>query len=199
MPPDFAEVPDLDFAPDERLFGGGSDWRDVAMVVGTSSADVPYALGFTEAANALVERGLETHMQDFVFFPALYCYRHAAELTMKEIVYLWDRAQGRHRTVIKTHDLLVVWDRARGVLEEVWPDGDQSQLDAMGSIIGELATVDPEGEQFRYDRDRAGDARVLPDEIRRTDLRHVATVMNKLLGNLGGAVDGIEEMRRAAE
>jgi hypothetical protein len=136
-------------------------------------------------------------MQDFVFFPALYCYRHAAELSMKEIVYLWERAQGCRPTVIRTHDLEPVWTRARAALEGAWPDGDRRQLDVMGSIVNELAAVDQEGEQFRYDRDRAGQARKLPEEIRRTDLRHVATVMNKLLANLAGGVDGIGELLQA--
>lgn len=169
------------------------------MVVGTSSRDVPYALGFREAANVLVEQGLTTQMQDFVFFPALYCYRHAAELTLKEIVYLWDRAEGRPAEVLETHNLRPIWNRARAALEEAWPDGDRSQLDAMESIIVELAAVDRKGEQFRYDRDRSGHARQLPEEIRRTDLRHVATVMNKLLANLAGAVDGIDDMLQAGQ
>jgi hypothetical protein len=69
----------------------------------------------------------------------------------------------------------------------------------MEAIIGELALVDPNGEQFRYDRDREGFVRDLPEELMKFDLPNVSRVMNKLITLMWGALDGIADMRDAAE
>lgn len=194
------EAVDLEFRADERLFGpGDGNWRDTAVMAGTTSDVVPYSGGFREAGDILVSRGLETQMQDFVAFPALYCYRHALELAMKDVVYEWERAETGDFEVIETHNLDPIWTRTRAVLEGVWPEGDQAQLDRMEAIIKEIALVDPKGEQFRYDRDRQGFVRELPEELTRFDLPNVSSVMNKLLALMWGAVDGIGDMRDAAE
>lgn len=194
------DVSDLDFSSDERLFGPGhGNWWDTAVTAGTTSDVVPYAIGFREAGDILVERCLETLMQDFVAFPVLYCYRHALELAMKDIVYEWERAKNGDFDVIQTHDLIPIWSRVRTALEGAWPDGNSEQLDRMGAIIAELASTDEKGEQFRYDRDKKGFVRELPDELTRFDLPNVSRVMNKLLALMLGAIDGIADMRDAAE
>lgn len=195
MVSDSLKAPDLRLTRRDRLFGPSTgDWRNNAMTVGTTSASVPYTLGFKEAGDALVEQGLRTRLQDLVFFPALYCYRHAVELALKEIVYLGQRHGGLPKEVIRSHDLLLVWPKARKALEVAWPSGPREDLDAIESIITELAAVDSDGEQFRYDRDRDGHARDLPEQLGRVDLCHLARMMDKLLGNLMGAVDGIDDM-----
>ncbi len=169
------------------------------MTAGTTSDVVPYSSGFREAGDILVSRGLESQMQDFVAYPALYCYRHALELAMKDVVYEWERAEAGDFEVIGTHDLMPIWNRTRAALEGAWPEGDVGQLDRMEAIIRELALVDPGGEQFRYDRDRKGFVRDLPKELMRFDLPNVSKVMNKLLSLMWGAVDGIAHLRDAAE
>lgn len=191
---------DLEFCADERLFGpGGSNWRATAVTAGNTSDVVPYSSGFREAGDILVSRGIETQMQDFVAFPALYCYRHALELAMKDVVYEWERAETGDFEVLETHDLEPIWTRARSALEGAWPEGDVEQLDRMQAVIKELALVDPKGEQFRYDRDKKGFVRDLPEKLMRFDLTNVSSVMNKLLALMWGAVDGIGDMRGAAE
>lgn len=191
---------DLEFSSGERLFGpGNGDWRDTAVMAGTTSDVVPYSGGFREAGDILVSRGIETRMQDFVAFPALYCYRHALELAMKDVVYEWERAETGDFKVIETHNLEPIWTRTRAALEGAWPEGDADQLDRMEAIIKEIALVDPKGEQFRYDRDRKGFVRDLPKELMRFDLPNVSKVMNKLLSLMWGAVDGIAYLRDAAE
>lgn len=191
---------DLSFSSGERLFGAGDgDWRSTAATVGRTSDVVPYATGFRDAGDILVEHGIEAQLQNFVAFPALYCYRHALELAMKDVIYEWERAVSGEFEVLGTHDLDTVWSRTRLALEGAWPDGDADQLDRMGAIISELASIDEKGEQFRYDRDRQGIVRDLPEELTSFDLRAVSTVMSKLLALMSGALDGIAYLRDAAE
>jgi hypothetical protein len=190
------DVGDLRIKPGERLFGGDSgNWRNVAMVLGTSTRHVPYAVGFKDAGDALIRDGLANHMQDLVFFPALYCYRHALELGLKDLIYLGRRADhGSAGEVLISHKLTMLWPQARDVIEKAWPDGDTAELDAMESLVTELAAVDLDGEQFRYDVDPKGYAREVPKDLQRVDLQHLGTVMGKLFALLSGALDGISEM-----
>lgn len=186
------EAIDLDFAADERLFGGsGSDWRSTTVAAGTTTDAVPYASGFREAGDMLIARGIATGMQDFIAFPALYCYRHSLELALKDLIYEFERARTGEFKVLGTHDLRLIWRAAREVLEAMWPDGDVRQLELMGRMVEELAAVDPGGEQFRYDRDRAGLVRDIPEELMRFDLRNVEAVMGKLIGLMQGALEGV--------
>lgn len=138
-------------------------------------------------------------MQDFIAFPALYCYRHALELSMKEVVYEWDRANTGDFEPIGTHDLKPLWSRTRVALEGTWPDGDLEQLDRMEAIVDELAAIDERGEQFRYDRDKQGYVRDLPPELARFDLMAVSAILNTLLAVLAGALGGIASMRELAD
>jgi len=190
----------LNFSEGESLFGGSTgDWRNTAATVGTTSDVVPYAICFREAGDILVERGVDTRMQNFVAFPALYCYRHALELAMKDVVYEWERTTTGEFELLGTHDLDSLWRRTRTALEGAWPEGDRTQLDRMEDIVGELASIDLGGEQFRYDLDRRGFVRDLPEELTRFDLVTVSTVVNKLLALLFGALDGIAYSKDAGE
>jgi hypothetical protein len=168
-------------------------------VVGTTTDAVPYVSGFREAGEILVHQGIEDGMQDFIAFPALYCYRHALELSMKEVVYEWDRANTGDFEPIGTHDLKPLWSRTRVALEGTWPDGDLEQLDRMEAIVDELAAIDERGEQFRYDRDKQGYVRDLPPELARFDLMAVSAILNTLLAVLAGALGGIASMRELAD
>lgn len=188
---------DLDLAPDEQLFRATATehWNDIALVAGTTSASFPYTHGFADAGDALVAHArAQGFGQDLLLFPALYCYRHAIELLLKEIVHVGRRWAGEPTEVIRSHDLGYLWSKARPAIEAAWPDAeDETYLDRLGSVIGQLADVDADGEQFRYGVDTDGRARLLPEALLRMDLRHAAIVMRKIIGQLGGAVDGMSE------
>ncbi|HYC82664.1 MAG TPA: hypothetical protein VEB65_12800 [Solirubrobacterales bacterium] len=191
---------ELDFSADERLFGSGTDdYRNTAMTIGTTSDAVPYAASFWEAGDILVKRGVETRTQDLVAFPSLYCYRHALELATKNVVYEWERTTTGAFELLGTHDLGPLWNRTRAALEGAWPNGDTSQLDRMEAIIGELAAIDSKGELFRYDLDKEGFVRDIPEELKRFDLVTVSQVITKLLALLFGALDGIAYLRENGE
>ena len=72
----------------------------------------------SRAGDTLVRQGLAEQLQGLVYFPALYCYRHAVEFALKDVVYIWARAEGRRVKVIESHDLTVIWPRARQAQEE---------------------------------------------------------------------------------
>ena len=120
---DHFEPVDLDLDPNERLVGQSSGhWSFIAMTIGTSRRHVPYSLGFKEAGDVLIKRGLGDRVQDLVLFPALYCYRHALELALKELIaqgYRWDYEEV---PVLGTHKLAVLWPQARRVMERARPE-----------------------------------------------------------------------------
>lgn len=188
---------ELDLAPGEQLFTptASEHWRDVAMVVGTRSDAFPYSYGFAEAGDALVAQALGRGYADLLLFPALYCYRHAVELLLKDIVYIGYRMEHEPPKVIRHHKLDVLWPQARRAIEIVWPENadDPTYLDRLGTVIGELADADPDGEQFRYGIDTDGRTRPLPEPLLRVDLRHAAVVMRKVISGLDGAISGMSD------
>jgi hypothetical protein len=166
--------------------------HSVAVTWSTTTDGLHYAISFKESADAVIHRGIEDHRQDLVLFPALYCYRHGLELTLKAIIYLGQRVRGESREVWKTHKLTELWPRARSVMQEAFPRDDG--LDALEALVLELAAIDFTGELFRYAHDRDGRAWTLPPELARVDLLHVRRLMDKLFGQLFGAIDGIDYM-----
>lgn len=190
----------FEFAPDEQLFRERADaWRDVALVGGPTSRAFPYAIGFKEAADRLVDAVLASRMQDLTLFPILYLYRHAIELALKDLVYEDQRYDGLTPVVLITHKLSVLWPRARQVMERIFPEGDTTELDTIGRLIDELDAADPDGSSFRYDVDATGYVRELPDELRRVDILNVKAVCGKIFVRLSGTADMISEARREAQ
>jgi hypothetical protein len=185
----------LELSAEEVLFQPSEeDWRRNASLLSRWSSGVGYAMGFKEAGDMLVAKGLEEGLQDLVFFPALYCYRHALELSMKDVFNRWESMQTFEPDFLTTHKLDLLWGRTRKVLEAAWPEGDAEELDAMESIVMQLAEVDPGGEQFRYDIDRNGRTRALPKQLASVDLVHVSELMHKLISLLWGGEAGIDAM-----
>lgn len=194
----FFKPVDLELVPGEKLFGeGGGDWREIAISVDTYANATMYTMGFKEAADALVVRGLETRMQDFVLMPALYLYRHALELVLKDLIYLGQEMRGEQRHVWVTHKLAALWSPARAALEEGFPNDDPATLDAMEALVLELGSIDAGGELFRYSHGKDGVRWELPPQLARVDLAHVSHRMHKLLSLLAGGIDGLSELLAA--
>ena len=177
----------------EKLFGQGArGGRTVAVMWSKWADETHYTLGFKEAADAMIARGIESRAQDLVLFPSLYCYRHALELILKELIYMGQKLRYEPRVIRTTHSLTVLWPQARAVISEAFEsDEDAAQLDAIQAVVNELAAIDFGGEMFRYSHDKGGTTRTIPPELERVNLAHVAGVMRKVFGLLFGSMDGI--------
>lgn len=191
----------VDFTPIEPIAPGDQMFRSdgahpdaVALTFGKASNRIPYARFYKDAGDALVLRAIEHHEQDAMLFPALYCYRHAIEIVLKDAIHIWQRANGDGGEPLRTHKLAIVWRRARNAFEAAWPEGDPAELDAAGRLIAELDAVDPDAEQFRYALDRRGLARDLPAELERVDMRNLTIVIDRLFVFLAGGSEGITDL-----
>lgn len=198
---EFDEPPsDFDFADGESLWKGSSrSINAIAVTWGTTSSSVPLSLGFSYAVEAMVKEAVAEHRQDTLFFPIMFCARHAVELYMKELVYAWARLNGDPVEVLGVHRLDVLWTRAREVLVALWPGGDQTHLDRLGAVIAEMDEVDPDSMHFRYDIDRKGFVRDIPEQLRRVDLVHVHYVIAKVIATFEGSLDHISYLREASD
>lgn len=187
------EIESVALKPGEKLFGQGArGGRTVAVMWSKWADETHYTLGFKEAADAMIARGIESRAQDLVPFPSLYCYRHALELVLKELIYMGQKLRYEPRTIWHTHSLTTLWPLARAVISEAFEsDEDVAQLDALEAVVIELAAIDFNGELFRYSHDKDGTTRTIPPELERVDLAHVAGVMRKAFGLLFGSMDGV--------
>ena len=150
-----------------------------------------YVEGFRRAAEVLGDHVAE-HRSDVeaLTMPILYCYRHWAELRLKNLWMLGGRMRGEDVDALRTHDLEVLWRNARPIIEEVWPAGDAAELDGLETILLELANIDARGEGFRYPLDTKGEA-TLPSDLS-INLYNVRRVMAKVELLIEGAAEGIE-------
>jgi hypothetical protein len=136
-------------------------------------------------------------MQDLVLMPALYLYRHALELVLKDLIYLGQDMRGEERNLWATHNLAALWPPTRAALKEGFPHDDPATLDAIEALVLELSSIDAGGELFRYSHGKDGVAWELPPQLARVDLAHVSRMMHKLLSLLAGGIDGLSDLLAA--
>ena len=117
--------------------------------------------------------------------------RHAIELSLKAVIYIGENAP----SVVRTHDLRKLWEMALPTVRAA--DGDEDPVvEHIGRIIGELADVDENAEQFRYDRDNKGLRRELPEALVRVDVLQVRKMVSKVISFLDAVVDTIDGYRQ---
>jgi hypothetical protein len=158
--------------------------------LGFMANDEMYALGFREAADAVVaylESGADPRHPDHFFFPVTYLYRHGLELEMKALLRDGKSAGLTEvdADMLTDHNLHKLWNKVREMLKEMYPDGGSETLNAVERIIREFHKVDPNGQCFRYAHDRNGN-RTIDRAPKLVDLQHlrdtVAGVFNFLDG-----------------
>jgi hypothetical protein len=137
---------------------------------------------FRDAADQLIEAVLKGgdggHPDRFVY-PALYLYRHAAELQLKHLIELclsleYIEATDKVNDALDDHDLYRLWNCLKAGLEKAEPNGGE-ELGLVEARISELHQVDPSGQHVRYatlkDGEKIGLA--LPDSMDLENLRKV--------------------------
>jgi len=168
------------------LLGGDYLWAIVA--------------GFKEAADKVVDSLVATkERMDVFFFPVVYLYRHAIELSLKGLVndgiYLQILKDDQELLdILTSHNLHSLWSKIRLVLKEVWPDGDDADVDAVEKIILEFHQADKPGQRLRYSKDKQGKPHTdtLPDRV---DLVVLKQTMERLFQFLDGCSMGLDEAK----
>ena len=152
-----------------RVFEGMPDdldesWRGGVLVGGmaTVADDLEIARSYAEAASLLVSRAIADRDELRFLYPTLFLYRHALELYLKLVV---DPKRLNHNLLplIEQFDVFIFQRYGARIPKALLED------------LLELAKIDPNGEAFRYSRDRNKMPRILPGEnwVSLGELRHL--------------------------
>lgn len=187
---------DIPFSPT----GASPHWlSEISDMLG---GDYQWAIveGFKEAADKVVDSLVATKdRMDVFFFPVTYLYRHAIELSLKGLVndgiYLQILKNDQDlQDILASHNLHCLWNKVRLVLKEMWPNGDDADVDAVEQIILEFHQVDKSGQRLRYSTNKQGKSHIdkLPDRV---DLMILKQTMDSLFNFLGGCSTGLDEAK----
>lgn len=192
---------------DQKLFRGPTESTPDDVIADIDwlkmfSADLSMPTAYKEAGDFLVEAlrlgGDGTHPDRFAF-PILYLYRHGIELRLKELIRFASRvglgdALSDLEDVLKAHNLWALWTKARSTIEQRWPKGDLSELDAMEKLIQELHAADKSGQHLRYSHGQDGKqlSRKLPPRL---DLLHTRSIFDGMWNMLSGCIDDFEAIQ----
>lgn len=173
----------------DKLFVSGNG-RKAAYLWRSGSGFSQYAIGYKDAADALVDRTLETECgADLVFYPIAFLYRQYLELRLKQLLITGGHVVYYESKLAHGHDLRRHWAEVRKILEFVWPDSQAEEMDALGECIEELCQLDPNSMSFRYPVDKVG--RPTLSGLGQADLENLKSVMGRISSFLDAANDGL--------
>ncbi len=148
-----------------------------------------YATGYKDAADIIVDHlPLQRGTLDTVVYPVLFLYRHFLELRLKGLVRDGRELLDHDGGTPSGHGLETLWRELRPMLEELWPENEQTDLDALEDYISQFSRVDPVSEVFRYPQKKRDGTWSL-EHMTHTNVRRVAELMD----NIANLLDGIKE------
>lgn len=177
----------------QQLFIQGDDWQNNAMLGWAHFPLDTYALGYKDAADALLYALAERRASlDTVIYPLVFLYRQALELQLKLLLPLARRladapAKDEHR-----HELMPMWQELRRHLEVLITEKDDAEHEAMEKFISQLHQADPQSFAFRYPTNKKGEVS-LPD-LTHVNVRHLKEVMDSIFLMLNGIHSMLGEM-----
>ena len=176
------------------LFTDAEDWQYNACLNKFGEDWYAYTEGYRRAADTLVEHITQRcrYDVDFLVYPIVFLYRQHLELRLKTLIIDGNRLYDNPPGFPKTHKIDILWKECRKILEKVWPKGPKEEIDAVEICIVEFSKIDPKSEAFRYPVDR-DETPILPSELKRINVRHLADSMAKVANFLDGAHCGITE------
>lgn len=178
---------------DDKLFIEADDWWMNACLDWYNDPTEIYICGYKESADLLVENvSTRKGSADSLIFPIVFLYRHYIELRLKSLLHDGHRLLDRAHKPKAVHQLSKLWPQVRGILEELWPDGDSADLQAMDLLIEQFEEVDPRSTSFRYPKDLKGNNSVKLEQPK-LNLRNLAEVMNSISIILEGSAGAISE------
>lgn len=178
--------------PGDKLFVPGFG-RTVAHLGGYGTNFNRYAIGYKEAADALIDRTCEKdYGADLQFYPIAFLYRQYLELRLKDLLISGGRVVYDESKLTHGHDLKRPWAEVRKILESVWPGTHAEEMDALGNCIEELCQLDAKSMSFRYPVDKEGQPTLLG--LSRVDLVNLKSVMNRISSFLDASSDALGDI-----
>ncbi len=150
------------------------------------------AEGFKRSADIIVENRFETSPQgDLAFWPAVFLYRHAIELLLKEVIRHDSRLRRRpiDNKILGSHALEPLWASARPLLNK---SGSGQLFQVVNEVVTDLHAVDPRGEAFRYYQSKSG-GKYLMELPSGTSLEYFADKASQCVMVLDGSLTEIFE------
>jgi hypothetical protein len=195
---DNANTLDLEFtAPSwpqsgDKLFVPGFG-RTVAYLGGFGTDFSRYAIGYKDAADALIEHTQEINSgADLQFYPIAFLYRQYLELRLKQLLISGGHVVYNKSKLTLGHDLKRPWAEVRKILESVWPDTYADEMDTLGKCIEELCQLDAKSISFRYPVDTDGQPTQLG--LDRVDLVNLKGVMDRISSFLDASSDALGDI-----
>ena len=174
----------------DSLLALGIDWRAEALLTDDPDWIVSYALSFKHAAEIVVSSvNFGSVPPDSVSYPILCLYKHYLELMLKGLICIGRGLLREGVDFPKTHSLKQLWNIFRPLIEDVCPEGDRAEINAVERCIFEMDAI---GEGCRYGRDKKG-LPTLPEKLQ-ISLSNVFQVMRRIAGFLEGSYDWMDEL-----
>lgn len=143
--------------------------RRTAVVGGYWATDGMYIIGYRDGAEVLIEYAQSHGGQDALFYPICFLYRHATELSLKNLVldglrvseamvrigemdqHHVDAMNTIAESVLSKHDLRNLLNLVVKILD---PLTDERIPSSVVTTINQLNAIDAKGETFRYSTDK---------------------------------------------
>lgn len=172
------------------LFGDGPDYDSQAVIDMGFFAEYAYIEGFKDAARVICDSVKSGEQYaDTMVYPAVYCYRHYFELSLKRVIRLGYELDilANLPDALKGHNLASLWHHAKEVIQKVVTDESINVLlKRIETRINEFHKFDPNGEAFRYSTRKDG-VRSLPEDAYRINL----VVFREAMDDIADAIDGV--------
>jgi hypothetical protein len=176
----------------DKLFIPGAG-RRVAYLGGFGTNFSRYAIGYKEAADALIDRTCELDRgADLQFYPIAFLYRQYLELRLKQLLIIGGHVVYYESKLTHGHDLRKPWAEVRKILETVWPSTHVEEMNALEKCIDELCSLDAKSMSFRYPVDKEGKPTLLG--LDRVDLVNLKNVMERISSFLDASSDALGDI-----
>lgn len=159
-----------------------------------------YPKAYLDAAKLVAEAIASGANPDVIGYPLMYLYRHYLELMLKELINLGRalNSSSDRSSYPDRHELDVLWKDARPLIEKYgYREGEnKDDLEAVGLQVGEFASLDPDGETFRYPVTRFKKGRrekTMPSPLH-LSLDQVAKMMERVDNFLTGAESAMDDL-----
>ena len=176
--------------PGDVVFRPDDDWWMNACLDFRRADWNLYATAYKDGADALVERTITArHQLDILVYPIAFLYRHYLELRLKQLISAGtELVQGKLPEKWPSgHNIDWLWGFCRKLLEEIFPEGEQADLDATEDCIRQFSAVDAGSMAFRYPEDKEGKPYL--DKLTKVNVRNLAEVIERIARLLDSSSD----------
>ena len=169
----------------DRLLKESHDWeRSVKISNDIISRHAHIWSGNMSAGAILISAYEENNPgRHYLIYPILFNYRHAIELAMKWIIFMYGGYSTVQSDNYKHHNLWNLWRLCKKIIVELGLDDEA--IPVVEQIIKDFHDLDGSGQNFRYAYSEDGTVVELPKY--RIDLPHIRDVMEGVAHFFSGA------------